>query len=295
MIRYMHIYSKMFATVTLVNTFFPSITILLLLLWWEHYSSTCIVSTQLKYTIQYCYDPLDCSPPGSSVRGILQEEYWSGLPFPSPGDLPDPGIEPRSPALRAYPLTSEPPGKPNYANNAIITHLVTRRWPTFPIFSTPQSLATIIPLSVSINSLFLDFIYEITQHLPFPFGLFHLAQCPQDPFILSQMTRFPSFWWMNNILVCGYHKLFIHLPTDEHLGCSDLPTFRRWQKLSETLPILTWQKQTQIKTRQAGRTKQFFSCDSLCSLLIHDLYLFFMVQFLHYSLQNSVSLSFEAY
>ena len=38
--------------------------------------------------------------------------YWNGLPFPSPGDLPDPGIEPRSPALEADALTSEPPGKP---------------------------------------------------------------------------------------------------------------------------------------------------------------------------------------
>ena len=40
------------------------------------------------------------------------EEYWSGLPFPSPGDLPNPGIELRSPALQADVLTSEPPGKP---------------------------------------------------------------------------------------------------------------------------------------------------------------------------------------
>ena len=41
------------------------------------------------------------------------QEYWSGLPFPSPGDLPDPGIEPRSPALQAEDtLSSEPPGKP---------------------------------------------------------------------------------------------------------------------------------------------------------------------------------------
>ena len=38
-------------------------------------------------------------------------EYWSGLPFPSPGDLPDPGIEPRSPALQADSLPSEPPEK----------------------------------------------------------------------------------------------------------------------------------------------------------------------------------------
>ena len=45
--------------------------------------------------------------------GFSRQEYWSGLPFPSPGDLLDPGIEPRSPALEADALTSEPPGKPN--------------------------------------------------------------------------------------------------------------------------------------------------------------------------------------
>ena len=45
-------------------------------------------------------------------RGFSRQEYWSGLPFPSPGDLPDPGIKPRSPALEADTLTSEPPGKP---------------------------------------------------------------------------------------------------------------------------------------------------------------------------------------
>ena len=43
--------------------------------------------------------------------GFSRQEYWSGLPFPSPGDLPDPGIEPRSAALQADTLTSEPPGK----------------------------------------------------------------------------------------------------------------------------------------------------------------------------------------
>ena len=40
-----------------------------------------------------------------------RQEYWSGLPFPSPGDLADPGIEPGSPALQADALPSEPPGK----------------------------------------------------------------------------------------------------------------------------------------------------------------------------------------
>ena len=44
--------------------------------------------------------------------GFPRKEYWSELPFPSPGDLPDPGIEPGSPALEADALTSEPPRKP---------------------------------------------------------------------------------------------------------------------------------------------------------------------------------------
>ena len=43
--------------------------------------------------------------------GFSRQEYWSGLPFPSPGDLPNPGIEPGSPALQADALSSEPPGK----------------------------------------------------------------------------------------------------------------------------------------------------------------------------------------
>ena len=44
--------------------------------------------------------------------GFSRQECWSGLPFPSPGDLSDPGIEPGSPALSADTLPSEPPGKP---------------------------------------------------------------------------------------------------------------------------------------------------------------------------------------
>ena len=44
--------------------------------------------------------------------GFSRQEYWTGLPFPSPGDLPDPGIEPGSPTLQADTLPSAPPGKP---------------------------------------------------------------------------------------------------------------------------------------------------------------------------------------
>ena len=53
-------------------------------------------------------DPMDCSPPGSSVHGTSQQEYWSGLPFLSPGDLPQPEIEPGSPASQVDFLPTEP-------------------------------------------------------------------------------------------------------------------------------------------------------------------------------------------
>ena len=52
-----------------------------------------------------------CQAPLS--MGFSREEHWSGLPLSSPGDLPDPGIEPGSPALGADALTSEPPGNAN--------------------------------------------------------------------------------------------------------------------------------------------------------------------------------------
>ena len=53
--------------------------------------------------------------------GFSRQEYWSGLPFPSPGDLPDPGIKPGSPALRAGTLPSEPPGKANDPSSPVHT------------------------------------------------------------------------------------------------------------------------------------------------------------------------------
>ena len=55
---------------------------------------------------------MDRSPPGPSVHGFSRQEYWSGLPFPSPGDLPDPGIKPSFPTLQEDSLQTEPPGKP---------------------------------------------------------------------------------------------------------------------------------------------------------------------------------------
>ena len=49
-----------------------------------------------------------------------RQDYWGGLPFPSPEDLPDPGIKPRSPALQADTLLSEPPGKLKIGTKLVI-------------------------------------------------------------------------------------------------------------------------------------------------------------------------------
>ena len=124
---------------------------------WDWHIYTAAKSLQSCPTL--C-DPIDSSPPGSAIPGILQartlewvaisfsnawkwkvrvkllsrvqllatpwtaayqaplslgfsrREYWSGLPFPSPGELPNPRIEPRFPALQADSLPSEPTGKP---------------------------------------------------------------------------------------------------------------------------------------------------------------------------------------
>ena len=87
------------------------------------------------------------APP--SMR-FSRQEYWSGLPFPSPGNLPDPGIEPGSPAWEADTLTSEPPGKPvgvySYSKNISIPSLsvlfsILEAF-TFLVFGHPHCIVT---------------------------------------------------------------------------------------------------------------------------------------------------------
>ena len=71
----------------------------------------CVKSEKVKVSfscVLLFVTPMGCSPPGSTVHWILQQEHWSGLPFPPPGGLPQPGIEPMSPAwqLDSLPLSS---------------------------------------------------------------------------------------------------------------------------------------------------------------------------------------------
>ena len=78
----------------------------------DHVSSFCFSSL--------CMCPLFVTPGTLAHQaplsmGCPRQEYWTGLPFPSPGDLPDPGIEPRSPALAGRFFTAETPGKPHIA------------------------------------------------------------------------------------------------------------------------------------------------------------------------------------
>ena len=69
-------------------------------------------------------NPMDCIQPDSSVHWIFRQEYWSGLPFPSPGDLPHPAMEPGSPSLQVDSFPTEPPGKLYYGYMGIIYYSV---------------------------------------------------------------------------------------------------------------------------------------------------------------------------
>ena len=70
-----------------------------------------------------------CLPLCDPMDYISRPEYWSKYPFPSPGDLPNPGIKPRSPALQADSLTAEPQGKPKNTGVGSLS-LLQRIFPT---------------------------------------------------------------------------------------------------------------------------------------------------------------------
>jgi len=65
-----------------------------------------IVIQSLSYVQLFC-NPMDYSPPAKLPMGFHRQKYWSGLPFPSPGNLPDPWIKPTSPALAGGFFTAE--------------------------------------------------------------------------------------------------------------------------------------------------------------------------------------------
>ena len=101
------------------------------------------LKVKLHSRVRLFATPWTVAPQAPPSMGFSRQEYWSGLPFPSPGYLPNPGIEPRSPTLQAYALTSEPPRKP-----PAWVQMNSPRWPSHmdhplshsavPFLSTPQ-------------------------------------------------------------------------------------------------------------------------------------------------------------
>ena len=105
---------------------------------------------------------MDCRSPGSTVLGFSRQEYWSGLPCPSPGGLPDPGIKPGSPTWQADSLPSKPPGISSVQS-------LSRVW----LFATPQTAARQASLSIT-NSCSLLKLMFIELMIPSN----HLILCP---------------------------------------------------------------------------------------------------------------------
>ena len=137
------------------------------------------------------------APP--SIR-FSRQEYWSGLPFPSPGDLPDPGIEPQSPAFQADALTSEPPGKPPNIHSVQFSSVLSLShvW----LFTTPWIAAcqTSLSITISWSSLKLTSIELVmpSSHLILHRPLFLLPPIPPNIRVFSNEStlrmRWPNYW-----------------------------------------------------------------------------------------------------
>ena len=82
-----------------------------------------LVRVQVRLSrVQLFVTPWTVARQAPLSMGLSQQEYCSGLPFTSPGDLPNPGIKPEYPALQADSLPSEPPGKPSSDTKGLLSN-----------------------------------------------------------------------------------------------------------------------------------------------------------------------------
>ena len=116
---------------------------------------------------------MDCTPPGSSIHGFSRQEYWSGLPFPSPGDLPNPEIKPRSSTMQADSLPTELPGKPIRPGNSVPRNIFQRIKNTRP----HKKLYMNVHSSISHNS-------------------------------QNETVQMSTNWWINEQIVYPYNGIF---------------------------------------------------------------------------------------
>ena len=147
----------------------------------EKWSRSVVSDSATPWTVAYQ------APPS---MGFSRQEYWSGLPFPSSGDLPDPGIEPRSPALQADTLPSEPPGKPT---KALCTYIKGSDY--ISLSSLSGSWAPCVSAVISTFSLLIYSPFSATNN-------------PNNPVSSASCASFPHF------IICLPSLLYHGLVTD---------------------------------------------------------------------------------
>ena len=130
-------------------------------------------------------DLMDCSPSGPSLfTEFSRQEYWNGLPFPSPGHLPNPGIKPRSPTWKAQSLPTEPPGKPytkvgmHKLLMLLLSHLSRVR-----LCATPETAAHQAPPSLAFSR------QEHRSGLPFPSPMHESEKWKWSCSVMSNSSR----------------------------------------------------------------------------------------------------------
>ena len=113
-------------------------------------------------------------PQALPSMGFVRQEYWSGLPFPSPGNFPSPGIKPRSPALLADSLLSEVTGKPLVRTKILSFNFLSQQLGSQDHFlcSNARSfclplLLTNLALCLSANKTGINYCYDVEMVLPF--------------------------------------------------------------------------------------------------------------------------------
>ena len=103
--------------------------------------------------VQLFTTPWTAASQAPPSMGFSRQEYWSGLPFPSPGDLPDSGIEPGSPSLQVDALPSKPPGKPWSSQTRDQTQISCIAGGFFTSWATREALIHSNPVKFVLKSL----------------------------------------------------------------------------------------------------------------------------------------------
>ena len=173
--------------------------------------------------------PPDCNPPGSSVHGISQQEYWSGFPFPPPGDILDPGIKPAflvSPTVAEGLFTSAPPGNSNsFSISWYFTNTLIMKWSVHHFYHEV--------MSTSIHYCFNLFSRSVLSDSLWPHGLQHARlPCP-SPSSGACSNSCPLSWWspptISSSIILFYACLLFYL-----IHCS-LESISSYNRLDHTL------------------------------------------------------------